>query len=131
MMVSKSAKNSVRLWPVLLANISSIIPKNVEAKHLHPANDDEKRHDECSNLDGRANTDANSELRLVLHGHPHGSNVLRSVADDRQKDETNECLGDAVAGRSLFDGRNQDIGTQRSDDGHSEEANMIQQKSAI
>jgi hypothetical protein len=116
---------------VLLANISSTIPKNVEAKHLHPANDDEKRNDECSNLDGRANTDANSELRLVLHGHPHGSNVLRSVADNGQKDETNECLGDAVTSRSLLDGRNQDIGTQRSDDGHSEEANMIQQKSAV
>jgi hypothetical protein len=60
-----------------------------------PAQDDDDGGDEDGDLDGGANGNTDGKIDLVLHGDGDGGNVLCSVADDGQDDETDECLTDA------------------------------------
>lgn len=46
-----------------------------------PGNDDQKGNHTSGDLDAGSDSNANSQLHLALAGHPHGSDVLRRVAD--------------------------------------------------
>lgn len=83
-MVSKSAKNSVSSWPELRPVERQFLESTLRwpERHSHPADDDKQRDDECRDLDGRPNTDANRQLHLALQRHPHARNVFRRVRND-------------------------------------------------
>ena len=59
-----------------------------------PADDDQKRGDTKGNLDAGANCDTHGKVHLVPNSYHDGGDVLGSVSDDRDQDETNEALAD-------------------------------------
>lgn len=57
-----------------------------------PANNDEEWSDAKGNLDGGANGDVHGKIHLVADGNNNGGDVLGGVSNNRDEDQTDECL---------------------------------------
>jgi hypothetical protein len=61
----KVGEEQSEVVPSAAERISVLLPRT-PSHHSHPANDNEQRHDERRDLDGRADADADGELHLNM-----------------------------------------------------------------
>mmetsp|Transcript_29629 Transcript_29629/g.84500 ORF Transcript_29629/g.84500 Transcript_29629/m.84500 type:complete len:228 (+) Transcript_29629:200-883(+) len=74
-----------------------------------PAEHHGARHNEEGDLRGGAHGDAERQVHHALARGRDGGGVLRGVADDREEDQADEGLGEAVGLRQPLDGIDQDL----------------------
>lgn len=86
-----------------------------------PADDDEERNEEQSNLHAGTNGDANGEVHLILDGDGDGGGVLGGVADDGQQDQADKLLAQSRRLSETVDGVDHELGAERDNDGGDEE----------
>ncbi len=86
-----------------------------------PAEDDEERRDQQSDLDARADGDAHGQVHLVAHSHDAGRHVLGGVADDGDEDEADEVLAKVAGGDDGVDAVDQVVGAHRDEHCHDDE----------
>lgn len=75
-----------------------------------PTNDDKKRCYAKSNLNARANGNTHSEIHLVADGDYYGCDMLRRVANNGNKNETNKGFANMHTINNVIDTSDQIIG---------------------
>lgn len=82
-----------------------------------PANNDEEGRDQESNLDGRTNRNTHGEIHLITEGDDNGSDVLSSIANNRNQDQTNEPSANSRGLNKIINTVNEVIGADSDEDG--------------
>lgn len=77
----------------------------------NPPDNNEEWSDAQRNLDARANCYTHSQVHLVAKSDDYSSNVLRSVSNNGDQDQTDECFADICAFDNVVDASDQVIGT--------------------
>lgn len=86
----------------------------------NPANNNEEWSDTKGNLDTGANGYAHGQVHFVAESDNHSSNVFRSVSNNRDQNQTDECLADIRALDDVIDGSNQVVGTDGNQNRHND-----------
>lgn len=82
-----------------------------------PANNDQEGSNQKGNLDRRTDGNSHGKIHLVPGGDNNSSDVLRSIADDRNQDETNESSANTGSLDEIIDTVNEVIGTESNKEG--------------
>jgi hypothetical protein len=77
-----------------------------------PAENDNDREDEKSDLHTGTNSNTDRQVHLVLDGDSDSSGVLGSVTDNGQEDQTDEGGGDTSSGSKTVNAVNHELGTE-------------------
>lgn len=72
--------------------------------HRSLPNEHQHRQHKDGNLDGRAKSNSNGQVHLVLVSHQHGSDMLAGIASNGQNDEPQEGLAEARLRADVSDG---------------------------
>jgi hypothetical protein len=75
-----------------------------------PANNDEERSHEQSDLDAGTNGDTHGKIHLVADCNHNSSSVLGYISNNRDKNQTNESLADLSTLGNVVDTTDEEFG---------------------
>lgn len=78
-----------------------------------PANNNQERGDEKSDLDTGANGNTHGEIHLVADSHDNGSDVLGRITNNRNEDQTDESFTDTRVHNQIVDASHEIFGADR------------------
>jgi hypothetical protein len=76
-----------------------------------PSNNDQERSNEKGDLDAGSDGDTHGKVHLIAYSDNHCRNVFRSISNDRNQDQTNECFADTGAFHDVIDTSDKVLGT--------------------
>lgn len=82
-----------------------------------PANNDEEGRDQEGNLDRRTNRNTHGEIHLITEGDDNSSDVLSSIANNGNQDQTNESSANSGGLDKIINAVNEVIGADSDEDG--------------
>jgi len=86
-----------------------------------PAEDDEEGSDEERNLQGRSDGDVDSEVHLALVCDDDGGDMLGSISDNRDQDQTDKCFADVCGFDNGVDAVDKKFGADGDEDGDNDQ----------
>lgn len=88
-----------------------------------PANNDEEGGDTKSNLDGGANGNVHGKIHLVADGNNNSGDVLSSVSDNGDENQTDECLANVHLLDDVIDAANEVVGANGNQNSNNNQDN--------
>jgi hypothetical protein len=88
-----------------------------------PGDDDQERSHKEGNLNAGSNRYAHSQVHLVANSHHHGGDVLCSITDDWNQNQTDEGPADTGALHNSVDASNKVIGAHGNQERNNHENN--------
>lgn len=87
----------------------------------NPTHNDQKRRNAQRNLNTGANSHTHGEVHLITHRHDNSSNVLSSITDNGDENQTNEGLANVHALDNVVDAADEVICANGDKDGDDNE----------